>query len=161
VLLPAGAKPRQKSRRTFSFSKTPASIVSGIASPVTAPSPTGDGGSTPQTPSAQVQSYRWVQGWCFQGISNDLQRRLRHSNAKNSQPCSFQGMRMNSTIFTCHGIYLCAGRSPPASSRLQLLGPRQTSRSRAKSALPSSRHHAGSSSQAYQRQQRRQHRMRP
>jgi hypothetical protein len=59
VLLPAGAKPRlTKSRRTFSFSKTPASIVSGIASPVTAPSPTADGGSTPQTPSAQVQSYR-------------------------------------------------------------------------------------------------------
>jgi hypothetical protein len=61
VLLPAGAKPRlTKSRRTFSFSKTPASIVSGIASPVTAPSPTADGGSTLQTPSAQVQSYRWV-----------------------------------------------------------------------------------------------------
>ncbi|WIA12623.1 hypothetical protein OEZ85_006280 [Tetradesmus obliquus] len=57
VLLPAGAKPRQKSRRTFSFSKTPASIVSGIASPA-APSPSGDGGTTPQTPSAQVTSYR-------------------------------------------------------------------------------------------------------
>lgn len=63
VLLPAGAKPRQKSRRTFSFSKTPASIVSGIASPA-APSPSGDGGTTPQTPSAQVTSYRWVRGRC-------------------------------------------------------------------------------------------------
>ncbi|KAF6253188.1 hypothetical protein COO60DRAFT_1463300 [Scenedesmus sp. NREL 46B-D3] len=58
VLLPTGAGARRKSRRTFSFSKTPASIVSRIASPVNAPSPTGDGGNTPQTPLPQVQSYR-------------------------------------------------------------------------------------------------------
>lgn len=92
VVLPPGSKlARAKSRRTFSFSKAPASVVSALSSPgaagMTSGIPPVEGSSSAPvdvTATGQVQAIRCV-GWA--SVQQDMLALCEVPCSSNPQPC--------------------------------------------------------------------------